>query len=381
MKKVYFILALLVATITSRAQNFTIQVDTLRAYRLHLPVNYNPSNSYPLLFAFHGGFGLNWQFENETSFSDLADTANIIVVYPQAIGTTRSWNTGVCCGWAWNNNISDLDFVDSLVNHLTATYNVDTTRIYATGFSSGAMMTYAVGCKFSSIFAAIAPVSSSMLVDECEPDCTPVPVIHLHAEPDSSALFHGGYADNPLLHFYYPPVDSVMTAWSIKNNCNPVIDTTYLTNGTRIFRWNNCQDNTYQEIWLADDGGHKWAGTPGTGILSGDSATQDFYATEVVWNFLRQFSKDCSLTVGIEANEIPHKSIILYPNPTSGFINIQTEVQFQEIAVTVYNLLGEKILRLKNQKVIDFNSVPAGTYFLRIEMDDLKETHKIIKLE
>lgn len=380
MKKITIVLALIGMALVVKSQNFTIQVDTLREYRLYLPKNYNLSNTYPLLFAFHGGFGLNWQFEKETGFSDLADTANIIVVYPQAIGTTRSWNTGVCCGWAYNNKISDLDFVAALVKHLTATYNVDTTKIFATGFSSGAMMTYAVGCKFSKVFAAIAPVSSSMLIDSCNPECTPVPTIHLHAQPDSSAPFYGGFSSNPLLQFYYPPVDSVMTNWSIKNNCSAKIDTTLLANGTTIYRWNYCQDDTYQEIWLADDGGHKWPGTPGKGVLSGDSATQDFYATSIIWQFLKQFSKDCTTKVGLAKSTHLSERVSLYPNPTSRTLYILTDGNDHELEVTVYSPLGEEILRTKTRKAIDISSLPTGQYFLRIVGKEASVVAQILKI-
>jgi hypothetical protein len=220
-----------------------------------------------------------------------------------------------------------------------------------------------------------------MLIDACDPDCIPVPSIHLHAEPDSSALFHGGYASNPLLQFYYPPVDSVMTSWAIKNNCNPIIDTTLLANGTKIFRWNSCQNNTYQEIWLADDGGHKWPGTPGTGALSGDSATQDFYATEVAWNFLRQFSKDCSTEVGLGQVLYFDQSTILSPNPSDGVINLIIEQGIDEFEIQIYNLVGEQVFSIKNSKTIHVHDLSAGQYFLRISRNGKIETHKVIKME
>lgn len=89
-----------------------------------------------------------------------------------------------------------------------------------------------------------------------------------------------------------------------------------------------------------------------------------------------------TIIVGLEENGfLNESSIIIYPNPTSGHINIQTDVDFQQIEVAVFNLLGEKIMSLKNQKVIDINSTPSGTYLLIIETDDFKEAHKIIKLE
>ena len=47
------------------------------------PINYDPNESYPLIFNLHG-FGSNG-FEQElySEFSNISDTANVIVVYPR----------------------------------------------------------------------------------------------------------------------------------------------------------------------------------------------------------------------------------------------------------------------------------------------------------
>ena len=140
--KTITLLITLFLSLTSLAQNFTIQVDSLREYRLHLPSGYDDQVDYPLLFAFHGGFGFDWQFENETNFSHYADSLGFIVVYPQAFGSTRSWNTGVCCGYAYNNNINDFLFVEKMIDTISNNYSIDSDKIYSTGFSSGAMWLY-----------------------------------------------------------------------------------------------------------------------------------------------------------------------------------------------------------------------------------------------
>ena len=57
-----------------------------REYIIYTPASYDGSVAYPLLFAFHGGGGYAADFINIADFRPIADTANFIVVYPQALG-------------------------------------------------------------------------------------------------------------------------------------------------------------------------------------------------------------------------------------------------------------------------------------------------------
>ncbi|MEM8527811.1 MAG: T9SS type A sorting domain-containing protein [Bacteroidota bacterium] len=369
------LIAIFVYPVKLSAQDFTIQVDTLRDYRLHLPTNYSSEKSYPLLFALHGGFGTSERMEEETNFSDKADQEGFIVVYPQAIGTTRSWNTGSCCGWAFNNDVDDILFFETLIDELSSNYSVDINRVYATGFSSGAMMSYALACKLSDKIAAIAPVASSMIIDVCEPNCTAVPILHLHAAPDESALFYGGYSDNPLLQFYYPPVDSVMRAWAMKKNCNTTIDSTIMSNGTKVYKWSDCEQNNYQEMWLADDGGHKWPGTSGVSPLSRDRATQDFDATEVVWDFLSQFQKEC-ITSALE-NQIENVEIQIYPNPVLEYLNV-SNITNQTI-INIYDIHGKQVLNNLRTNRIFVGNLNRGLYFLSVRNSKNMISFKFVK--
>ena len=172
-----------------------------------------------------------------------------------------------------------------------------------------------------------------------------------------------------------------MMSWAVKNNCNPLFDTTLLANGTIDFRWNKYQNNTYPEIWLTEDGGHKWSGTPGIGALSGDSANKDFYSTEEAWNFLRQFSKDYSTEVGLDEILYFNQSTILSANRSDGVINLTTEQGIDEFEIRNKNLLGEQVLSIIISKTIHLQMVLAGQYFLRISMDRKIVTHKVIKME
>ena len=55
--------------------------------------------------------------------------------------------------------LANTGFISALIDSLTADLNIDTTRVYATGMSNGAFMTYTLGCELSDRIAAIAPVA------------------------------------------------------------------------------------------------------------------------------------------------------------------------------------------------------------------------------
>lgn len=73
----------------------------------------------------------------------------------------------------------------------------------------------------------------------------------------------------------------------------------------------------------------------------------------------------CSSTVGVEDSYQNSKRIFIYPNPTNGLLNIQTENDYQKFKITIYNLLGKNILSFENKNKIDINSLPTGTYFYK----------------
>jgi poly(hydroxyalkanoate) depolymerase family esterase len=114
-----------------------------------------------VLVAAHGCDGSGQQFFQDTEFASLADQYGFIVIYPTAVtGTggdhcfeieTSSVMTHVSNG--------DAASVVAMVNHVLRadTYNGDSTRVFATGWSSGAMLTNVLLADYPDVFAAGAP--------------------------------------------------------------------------------------------------------------------------------------------------------------------------------------------------------------------------------
>jgi polyhydroxybutyrate depolymerase len=144
------------ATTAPASGTYMMTVDgASREYILTLPDGYDPNHPYRLLLAFHGhmytaesvadggppGSGPYYGIESEAS-----NTA--IFVAPQASGS----------GWS----SSDLDFVDAMVARFEAQLCVDEGRVFATGFSMGAVMAITIGCGEGNVFRAIAAMSGEI---------------------------------------------------------------------------------------------------------------------------------------------------------------------------------------------------------------------------
>ena len=108
----------------------------------------------PLVFYFHGVNCVPLYGAEQSGWQDVADRENLIVVFP-APAINKAWNIGNDPRMP-----SDFDFVLSLIQHMKQVHPIDETRIYATGFSMGGMMTHAITAVYPEIFAGAAPCNA-----------------------------------------------------------------------------------------------------------------------------------------------------------------------------------------------------------------------------
>lgn len=134
----------------------TIQHNGLtREYRIYVPAIYNSTQAVPLLLNLHGYSSNNAQQQVYGNFTNIADTANFILIHPNGtIGNDgfRFWNSGFSASGP-----DDVGFLLALIDTISAQYNIDPNRIYTTGMSNGGFMSYELACQ-TTRFAAIASV-------------------------------------------------------------------------------------------------------------------------------------------------------------------------------------------------------------------------------
>ena len=124
-----------------------------REYIIYVPEKYANNIKIPLMLNFHGGSGTASEHVYLSDMRSLVDKENFILVYPQ--GLYNVWNVSLNYDNSTKNKTDDFGFIKSMINKISSEYNVDTTRIYASGFSNGAGMAHALACVMSNKIAAI----------------------------------------------------------------------------------------------------------------------------------------------------------------------------------------------------------------------------------
>ena len=135
----------------------------------------------PLVLSFHGRGDDMQNFQ----YTDLhVAWPGAVVVYPQGLSTR-----GGLSGWQVEreSNDRDLKLVDVMLASLREKYSIDADRVYATGFSNGAMFTYLLWAERPAVFAAYAPVAGRLRATVVPKE--PRPLLHVAGERDPQVTF------------------------------------------------------------------------------------------------------------------------------------------------------------------------------------------------
>jgi poly(3-hydroxybutyrate) depolymerase len=147
---------------------------------------------------------------------------------------------------------------------------VDTTQVFALGFSYGGSMTYALACARPTVFRAVAVYSGGVL-SGCDGGTQPVPYIGIHGIGDGTLNISGGR--------------SMRDKFVMNNGCTPQSPPEPRAgSGTHTCTtYQGCKPG-YPVEWCAFDGGH----TPGNVDGGGDDGAKTWTKGEV-WKFFTQF--------------------------------------------------------------------------------------------
>ncbi|MAA78345.1 MAG: hypothetical protein CL916_03725 [Deltaproteobacteria bacterium] len=143
----------------------TIFVDDVeRSFYLSIPMSYDPEQLHRLVFGFSGTDWVGSQIQDYLGLEEYG--TNTIFVYPDPLwrtfegwGTYGGWLLGPHAYPAHGNE--DLDFVEELLNTLSAQYCIDEQSVFATGHSWGGDMAQVVSCFLGDRFTATVPVAAN----------------------------------------------------------------------------------------------------------------------------------------------------------------------------------------------------------------------------
>jgi polyhydroxybutyrate depolymerase len=166
-------LSALVFVVTAAPVVHAAQTEKLRLWvdgvereaLIYAPAVKPKPNGSPLVFVFHGHGGTMRSAARSMRFYETWPEA--IVVYPQGLNTpTRVDPEGKRPGWqrsVGDQKDRDLKLFDALLADIDKKHSVDRQRVYAVGFSNGAVFTYLLWAERPNILAAVAPIAGMPL--------------------------------------------------------------------------------------------------------------------------------------------------------------------------------------------------------------------------
>lgn len=325
-----------------------------RSYRIYIPAVYNASNPVPLVLALHG-LGDNANNFQGVGFNQIADTANFIAVYPNALADPllqgTAWNTGIYPG----NSSNDVGFLNALLDTILHSYSVDTNRIYCTGFSLGGFMTYRMACESGERFAAVASVAGSLpapSIATCYAGKA-MPVLHIHGTSDQTIPFNFGTIYIVVTNL---GADSTTHFWARHNGCEAAARHDSIANTKNDgltfekYSYTSCSDSSEVLLYKANGMQHTWP-----------MASNDVNATKEIWNF---FSRHHKISGGDTTNtglaEIA-PDFIISPNPASHKVSVMSSFS-GSLQVVLTDLSGKELYRDE-----------SADSFHNLALDNLKE--------
>ncbi len=280
------------------------QNGNTREYKVRVPQGYKKNVPTPVVFCIHGlgettanfcvdGTNTSGDGPNGTTggFISMSEADNFILIMPQ--GYQHSWNTGNCCGAARREKLDEVGFMRAVLAEVQQHLNVDTKRVYASGFSNGGFMVDELACEASDIIAAVVEGSGGIRtgISKCKP------------QNDVAVLGFHGQGGKDYFVPYQGDLNS-MNQFAKVNGCSQhTTPASFPPSGgdTTCVTYTGCDAGTEVTFCSIAGGGHCWYGSPscGTGdgsqgasIALGRGTNSNFTVeSDDVWPFLSKFHR------------------------------------------------------------------------------------------
>ena len=218
-----------------------------RTFFISVPVEV--STPRPAVTMWHGCGSSPEKFELESQMNVNAAERNVYNIYPQGTGTPRlGWNAGFSqC--STGGLVNDVDFARAVVLYAIENLCVETTEIYAAGFSNGGSMVFNLTCAMSDTFSAFSFTGASMPQATYPAACGAAfvrPVLGMCGSQDGCS---SGMA-------------SWLTAYSGISNCTDGVNTTEYSATTTCHEHATCGagEKSPLSYCMVQGLGHCWSG-------------------------------------------------------------------------------------------------------------------------
>lgn len=278
-----------------------------RTVDVHVPMLATTTPHPPLVIVLHGAGGSGDRYLDNNSWATLAEEEGCIVAAPNGLPASpdkRSsfafnptlWNSGLLKEGSERASIDDVVFLSDLLDSLIHWYDIDPQKVFVTGHSNGAGMTFRFAAERSERITAIAPVAGHCWIAAPAP-ARPMPTLFIIGELDPLVPYNGGDVRLPWGRKQKdPPVLQTLQRWAAALGCSPTPTEPDSSGTVRTLDFGKGNGNSSLVAYIVKGQGHGWPGGDEAGLpermIGPKSKTLD--ATRVIWKFFSSIatSKD-----------------------------------------------------------------------------------------
>ena len=278
-------------------QNLSVQAEGHKwTYHLYVPDRVRAAK-VPLVVVFHGAGGNGRAYLEKNGWLGQSEQAGFAVAAPDGLPALpywpanfqinpRLWNSGQLKPGSPRGKIDDMAFVTAMLGDIEQRVQIDSKRVFATGHSNGAGMTFMVGSKLSKRFAALATVMGQNSTTNAQPERA-LPTLVLLGTSDPLNPMEGGTRKLPWGKSTVPPPMQGIDAWSKAMGCSATAQLERDDDVVLEKRYGTCRDGATVTVLLIKGQGHAWPGGQDSGLpesVLGPNTTR-INATREIWSF------------------------------------------------------------------------------------------------
>jgi polyhydroxybutyrate depolymerase len=254
-------------------EDFTVAAHGMvRHYLVVAPARSGP---VPVILVLHGAGGSAAQALGHYHWDTKGPAAGFLTIGVEAspadpsrpedsLRNPRVWNDGSGRGALRRRGTDDVGYVRAVLDEVGRRYAIDQSRVFATGFSSGASMTWRLGVDLADQLAAIAPVAG-MWAEPGQAARLPS-VLYITGTEDPLNPMGGGTVHSPWGGtFAKPPAGDNPARWARALGCTHSMERR-LAPGVMEHAWPSCAHGTEVLYVTVERLGHHWPGGVSTAM-------------------------------------------------------------------------------------------------------------------
>lgn len=387
MKKIGLLTMLLFCTVLSQAQQWVsgqFTFDTkVRQYKTYH--HSSTQQNMKVVLMLHG-LGGSMNDVDLTNWKAIADTANLLLISPQALDFSiplagslgATWNSGITLtntplgDITLNPTINDVGFLNALIDTIQQNFSIDAGQVYVTGFSNGGFMTQRMACEAPQKFRAAASLSGTKAIPLATCSNTKVlPMAHFHGTTDGTVDWNGNFTSGGVTAQAGISVDSLIHYWQIRHSAfvadSVTIGNTSSPQYITHYTYANAAGADKVELFKIHNGTHTW--------YNYNTTNDEFDLAVESWKF---FNKHSAPPTSLK-DRAGNAALKIYPNPANDRILVMAEGK-HNIRYVITDLSGRVLREHSFTNEIAISDLPKGIFILKVfDKDGMSAVSKFVK--